>query len=114
MRHAGGSKSGPPYLEVDDAVVGRSHTVRTAGELDLASADELEAVIGRLGDADAITLDLSGLTFMDCCGLRSVLRASEACEKPECSFTLVPAHGQVRRLFELTGLLDMLPFQAAA
>jgi anti-anti-sigma factor len=67
----------------------------------------------RLGSADDITLDLSGLTFMDCCGLRSILSVGKACETRTYGFTLIPGQSQVQRLFELTGLLDVLPFRAA-
>ena len=107
-------RGSPPYLDVHDAVAGGQHTVRTVGELDLATAPELEAVLSRLDSPHALTLDLSGVTFMDCCGLRSVLSLGKACEKPACDFRLIPGQSQVQRLFELTGLLDVLPFQAAA
>jgi stage II sporulation protein AA (anti-sigma F factor antagonist) len=108
-------RGAPPYLDVHDAVSGGGqHTVRTVGELDLATAPELEAVLSRLDSPRALTLDLSGLTFMDCRGLRSVLSVGKACEKPVCRFKLIQGQAQVRRLFELTGLLDVLPFQPAA
>jgi anti-anti-sigma factor len=97
------------YVEVD-AVAGR-RTLRLVGELDLASAPQLDRIIGsaRLATAEATTLDLSGLTFMDCRGLRSVVSISSAA-----GFQLVPGQPQIQRLFELTGLLDTLPFAAAA
>jgi anti-anti-sigma factor len=107
-------RSAPPYLDVHDAAAGGQHTVRTVGELDLATAPDLEAVLSRLDSPETITLDLSGLTFMDCCGLRSVLSVSKTCEKRGYQFALIPGQPQVQRLFELTDLLDVLPFQVAA
>lgn len=107
-------RGAPPYLDVHDAAAGGQHTVRTVGELDLATAPELEAVLSRLDSPETITLDLSGLTFMDCCGLRSILSVGKACEKPACDFRLIPGQPQVQMLFELTDLLDVLPFEAEA
>jgi anti-anti-sigma factor len=100
-------RSQPPiHLEVQDAVTGRRHTLRPIGELDLASAPHLDRMIesAHAAGAEAITIDLTGLTFMDCCGLRSVMSATKA---PE--FDLVPGRGQVHRLFELIDLLDVFP-----
>ena len=50
--------------------------LRLAGELDMATADELlDAIRGR-SQEEPITLDFSGVTFMDSSGLRSLLEAS--------------------------------------
>jgi anti-anti-sigma factor len=96
----------PIHLEVQDAVTGRRHTLRPIGELDLASAPHLDRMIesAHAAGAEAITIDLTGLTFMDCCGLRSVMSATKATK-----FDLVPGRGQVHRLFELIDLLDVFP-----
>ena len=45
------------------------------GELDLASAPELERVLEALITGPlAVVVDLSGLTFVDCAGLRPIQR----------------------------------------
>ncbi|MCW3032791.1 MAG: hypothetical protein QOK19_184 [Solirubrobacteraceae bacterium] len=103
----GSQRSQPPiHFEVQDAVAGGTHTLRPIGELDLASAPHLDRMIesAQAAGAEAITIDLTGLTFMDCCGLRSVMSATKA---PR--FELVPGRGQVHRLLELVDLLDVLP-----
>jgi anti-anti-sigma factor len=115
----GGGRGGTrcsSHLEVQDATVGARRTLLLSGELDLASAPGLEAIIERTvrGRAQPITLDLSGLTFIDSCGLRSILLAKQLCEERSCDFAVVPGQAQVQRLFELTGLVDLLPFAAAA
>jgi anti-anti-sigma factor len=99
-----------------DAIVGARHTPLLSGELDLASAPALEATIERTarGGTRAITLDLSGLTFIDSCGLRSILIAKRLCDARSYDFAVVPGQAQVQRLFELTGLLELLPFAVAA
>jgi anti-anti-sigma factor len=44
-------------------------------------------------------------------GLRLVLLAKELCEQNDCDFLLVSGPPNIQRMFELTGLLDMLPFE---
>ena len=84
------------------------------GELDLASADKLEAAITRLCTAGAleIELDLREVTFLDSQGLRAVLAAREACARHHVEYVLIRGENPVRqRLFEVTGLLDALPWR---
>jgi anti-anti-sigma factor len=77
------------------------------GELDLATAPLLEQVLETLvGDPPAIELDLTGLTFVDCAGLRPI---RHALGRASHSFTRVRVCGacsQVERVLELTGLDD--------
>jgi anti-anti-sigma factor len=103
-------------LEVDDAVAGGRHTISVAGELDMASAPELTAMIERVcaEGASAITVDLSGLTFIDSTGLHIIISTSERCKNLGLDFQLVPGPQKIQRLFEVTGLLNVLPFQVAA
>jgi anti-sigma B factor antagonist len=102
-----------PQLELRHEDGGAHHTLVLIGELDVASAPLLEAALRRIGTnaAETITLDLSGLTFMDSAGLRVVLVARELCDGLGCELQLVPGSGQIQRLFEVTGLLDQLPFR---
>jgi anti-anti-sigma factor len=45
-------------------------------------------------------------------GLRLILLAKELCEEHGYDFLLVPGPANIQRMFELTGLLDVLPFEA--
>lgn len=102
-----------PQLELrEDSGNGR-HTLVLDGELDMASAPTLVDAIHRLCTPDSaeVALDLSGLTFMDSTGLRSVLLAKELCDRNGCGFSLTQGPPQIERLFEVTGLLDLLPFR---
>jgi anti-sigma B factor antagonist len=89
------------------------------GELDLASAEELnDAVAGLCAEgASEAVLDVSGLEFVDSTGLRAILSVKALCEENQCAFHLTPGrdqiHDQVRRLLEITGLIDRLPFREA-
>ena len=56
---------------------GATHTIALAGELDISTVQRVELALeeAEAGDARAIVLDLSGLTFMDSTGVRLVLGA---------------------------------------
>jgi anti-anti-sigma factor len=97
----------------DDNHVGR-HTIVLEGELDMAWAPVLDATVRRACKAGtpALALDLSGLTFMDSTGLRSILLARDTCEKHGCTFLLIQGPAQIKRLFEVAGLIDRLPFES--
>ena len=84
------------------------------GELGVAGAEELEAAITRLCTAGAleIELDLRELTFMDSQGLRAILAAREACAQHHTEYFLIRGEKLLQeRLFEVTGLLDALPWR---
>jgi anti-anti-sigma factor len=83
-----------------------------AGELDLATAPQLEAMTEQLcsNGARELVLDLREVAFIDSTGLRAILRAREHCEGHRCELFLTPGQPAVQRLFELTGVLDRLPF----
>jgi anti-anti-sigma factor len=99
-------------LEVQQVVSDGVHRLMLSGELDLASTPLLEEAVSSLdGEGiSAVVLDLSRLSFMDSTGVRATLDTHELCERRGYRFSLVPGPAQVQRLFELTGLLDVLPF----
>jgi anti-anti-sigma factor len=81
--------------------------------LDIFSAGELKAKLLEvpLYGTRGITLDLRRLTFMDSTGLYMVLFAHELSERHGWDFSLIPGPAKIQRVFELTALLDLLPFQ---
>jgi two-component system OmpR family sensor kinase len=84
--------------------------LRLAGDLDLASADEVSRRLDALCAAgDATVLDLDELAFMDSSGLRVVLRAAETASAGTWEFTITPGSDQVRRLFVAAGITERLP-----
>ena len=103
-------------LELQDAFTGGRHTLILGGELDIASASEMEVVMDRLtrGGTQGVTLDLRRVRCIDSCGLGAILNARKMCQARTFDFELVPGPPQVQRLFQLTGLLDVLPLAAAA
>jgi anti-anti-sigma factor len=102
-----------PQFGLQDIARDDCHMLILRGELDLAAADYLEAVVFCLflDGIDEVTLNLSRLTFIDATGLRALLAVQALCEHEECRFSLTRPAGQVRRLFELTGVIRTLPIE---
>lgn len=99
-------------LGVQDITRDGQRTLVLSGELDLASAWLLDCPLLRIctDEATAFTLDLSALTFIDSAGLRAILAAKGLCVMHDCEFMLIPGPAAVQRVFEVSGLLDHLPF----
>jgi anti-sigma B factor antagonist len=104
-------------LELDESTDGDRHTLTLGGELDIGSVPVLHAAIARMckaGSARRITLDLSGLMFIDSTGLAEIILTSRLCERDGFELTLTPGSRAVQRPFELTGLIDVLPFSSTS
>jgi anti-sigma B factor antagonist len=103
-----------PGLSLHTQADGDRHTLAIGGELDLATVPELEARAEQIcAEGCELVLDLSELAFIDSTGLLAILKTRELCAERRCGFFLTPGPSAVQRLFELTGLLDELPFLAA-
>jgi anti-sigma B factor antagonist len=86
--------------------------VKVSGELDLLTAPELQAALEPLQAQGAgIELDLSELEFIDSTGVHLVLQTYQASRRDGWELVLTGAKEEVRRAFELVGLLDRLPFR---
>jgi anti-anti-sigma factor len=75
------------------------------GELDLATAEQLERALAQAGDE--VLLDLRGLTFMDSTGVRGLLEAAE--QGGPGLRMIAPESGDVRVTIEETGIAPLLP-----
>jgi anti-sigma B factor antagonist len=82
-----------------------SAIVRLVGELDLAEVEPLQAELERLcsNGLSALTVDLSGLDFLDSTGLHLLLRLRGRCERQQVGLQLVSGPPSVQRLFRITG-----------
>ncbi len=81
------------------------------GELDLASVPQLWAALASVTqDAELVIVDLTGLTFMDSAGVSTILAVHDQLRDEDRWLALIPGQRQVKRIFELTGLADALPF----
>jgi len=94
--------------QIGSARAGEPVVVTVRGEVDLATAAELESCLQQaFGDApEGITLDLEGLTFIDSSGLRVLVASAKEARSRDASLTLrnVPRHAQ--RVLDLTGLAE--------
>jgi anti-sigma B factor antagonist len=98
-----------PIASERDAV---RHRLAPAGELDIATVPLLEAAFDEVerGDADAIVVDLSEVTFIDSTGMQLLLRMNERCSQAgRLEIISSPA---VERLLDITGLRDQLPVRS--
>jgi anti-anti-sigma factor len=98
-------------------VTGDRACVQIAGELDMATATEVDRAV-----RDCLTchprhleLDLDCLTFCDATGLRALRRARETAQAQGCSFQLTGITPHVRRIFALLLVPEPLspPYPAA-
>lgn len=79
--------------------------ISLGGELDYSEVPALERALAEgvsAGDAGSV-VDLSGLTFIDCAGVRSLLAAQENASRGGHLITFVHAAGIVQKVFALTG-----------
>ena len=83
-----------------------SRTFVLTGELDMSNCDELDAAIAQADwlDGETVHFDLSGLTFVDSCGLRSLMRARAEGRK----IIIDSPTASVRKVLEITALSDAL------
>lgn len=85
--------------------------IRALGELDFATAERLVALLHNgASEKDEVVIDLRGLTFMDCAGLRVVLYANKRAALDGSRLRLVRGADAVQRVFKLTGTEVELPF----
>jgi anti-sigma B factor antagonist len=86
--------------------------IEVRGELDMATAPVLHEQLFNdgIGPDQHITLDLSGLIFIDSCGIKEIIRAHEALNDGKVRFSLVRAGGQVAEVISITGVDEFLVF----
>jgi anti-sigma B factor antagonist len=86
------------------------HTrVTVTGELDLATADDLDARLATLAELGRpVLLDLRPLTFMDSSGLRALMVARERAERGW-QLQIVAPEGDAREVLRISGVEDLLP-----
>ena len=97
-------------LHVDVSETVRAWSVVVRGEIDMQTAEKLEAV---LDDVIAkggrfVTLDLEQVDFLDSSGLRVILGASNKLADLEGRLLLEGASSAVERVLELTGVIERL------
>lgn len=94
-----------PAFSVETLAETGSTVVRATGEIDVATAPQIEDRLLALIDAGgAVTLDLNDVTFIDSSGLRALVTARQKADERSVEFSLAGRSAAVDRLLEVTGL----------
>ena len=92
----------------------KADTARIAlfGEIDMANADEVEQqILGAIGNQlTAVTIDLSGLEYIDSAGLRVLFTLGSRLDVLQITLRLVvPTGSSIRRVIDLSGMGAAIP-----
>ena len=103
----------PGTLTISTETSDGTVSVALRGELDLASAPQLERRLRTIERQrpQRLIVDLAGLAFIDSTGLRLLLQADERCGQSGCEMVLRPGGASVQRVFDVTGALEVLHFE---
>jgi anti-sigma B factor antagonist len=105
-------QEGPVFAAEIERPTQSAVVVRATGELDLMTVPKLDAVLREvMADKTDLELDLSRLDFIDSTGVHLLLGAHDASRRDGWDFAIVGASADVKRAFELLGLVDHLPFR---
>ncbi len=101
-----------PFRCVFEDAGGGTARVRPGGELDMATAPELEACFRDAHEAGfrRLVVDLRGLDFMDSTGLTLLTRWTLGADRDGYEFAVIQGDDRIRRLFDLTGLNQHFTF----
>ena len=101
-----------PHFEiVSQLASGGVIRVCLAGDFDMnvgtALSDALLAA-ARLPEVNQVVVDVQRTVFLDSHGVAGLIAGFEAATQAERRFTVVNAHGMIRRVLDITGLSDLL------
>lgn len=95
---------------------GNAALVVLAGELDVSTVGQLYSELAELTRAGVshVTLDLSALDFLDSTGVSVIIAEHKRVQAMDGGLTILTPSRSVRRVFEITGLVDYLNIHPAA
>jgi anti-sigma B factor antagonist len=105
-------------VEIREHADGETHVLWVEGELDLSTIPELtrriDAELGGRSE-EALTIDLSDVTFMDSSGLRLLIELDKRARDEGWKLALRPSrHEGARVVLRMTGADEALPFEEDA
>lgn len=106
-------------LTIAQRFAGTTVLVAPAGEVDLASAEQLRDAL-RVGEAAAgssMVIDLRGVEFIDSTGIGELVGCLRRCSAANVSLAFVVPDGTIRKILHVTGMdavFDMHHDEAAA
>ncbi len=100
------------WLEIVVREQGTTTAIELHGEWDLAGLRSVRQAISRVLDdvPECIVLDLSQLRFIDSTGLHAAIELTRRAAAQNTRLVIIPGPEPVQRTFEITGLLERLPF----
>ena len=84
--------------------------VEPRGELDVATAPTLRAILEEIKSAGRLVLDLRGLSFIDSSGLHLLVALHQRAQRDGFSLALVAPAPPIDRPIQVCGLGETLPF----
>jgi len=103
----------PTVTRSDDGML----TVAIDGEFDMAATFAVEPALEQALEVPGLrrlTLDLSGLSFIDSVGIGVVIQLAADLEARGIAMRIVPGPRHVQHVFTTIGMADVLPFEPAA
>ena len=99
-------------FEVESASEAQGARLKLSGELDIATVPRVEdAVAATLkGGVDTLTIDLSGLSFVDSSGLRMLIVLDQRAASEGWQLRLIRPGRQALTVFRISGVEENLPF----
>ena len=98
---------------VSVTVAGDTAKAALSGAFDMAATFTVEPALEQALDRpglEALEIDLSRLHFVDSTGIGVLLRVEAEARERGVALSIVPAPPEVHRVFEMSGVLDALPF----
>jgi anti-sigma B factor antagonist len=87
--------------------------VRASGEVDLSNVDRLAACVSEACATDRpVVFDFHGLRYCDSSAIHVLVETARSCAARGVSISVRGAHGSVRRILEITDLVDVLNVEA--
>jgi len=89
--------------------------VSVAGEVDLATAPELDTVLlaAIVNQPQEIVIDLTDVTFLDSTGLGVIVRALKRTRERGTTLNLIASNERVLKVFAITGLDTILSIHSS-
>ncbi|MBY6024572.1 anti-anti sigma factor [Priestia aryabhattai] len=97
-------------LKIDVQDAGQEYRITLAGEIDAYTAPNLKEKFMEIAEQDGvkITIDLTDVSYMDSTGLGVFIALLKASKKHNGSLRFVGVSERLKRLFDITGLTDIL------
>jgi len=96
-------------MDVEVTEASGSTVVRVRGELDLATAPQLDEALGGIDPGGHVVVDLSEVGFLDSSGLAVLLQARQRLGADGAELRLVVSRPSILRVLEVTGLMAVFP-----